>query len=261
MQTALTITDDLMSNLYDNTILLKYNSPRPTNGTYGWLKEGTKITLHHEVTIEQNVGIYGGPYKPMVGGRKTSGFATVGAFTYSYSALPDGLQVGRYSSISAGLQFIDSSHPLAVLTTSALTFRPKNNLFKDFMTPGTIEHAAGYSTTGKNYPEIGHDVWIGANVTLSMGIKIGTGAVLASNSTVTKDVPPYAIVGGNPAKIIKYRFEPALIEELLGSQWWNFDPMQVFHEVDQDFTQLLKLIKHGDLNSFEFRKIHLNGAS
>lgn len=73
---------------------------------------------------------------------------------------------------------------------------------------------------------LGHDIWIGTNVTIMEGVKIGTGAVVATNSLVTKDVPPYAIVGGNPAKIIKYRFPEEVIQGLLASEWWDY-PIEV----------------------------------
>lgn len=257
MKTRVPVTPEFTQELFDKSILLKYNCPAPKDGAYGWLKEGDDLTFFNEVVIEQNVGLYGGPYKPMVGGRRSSGLASVGAFTYSYSGLPDGLTVGRYGSISAGLRFIDSSHPLDLVTTSAMTFRPRNNLFKEFVTDALLEHASSYSTTDKPYPRIGHDVWIGSNVTISMGIEIGTGAVLASNSTVTKDVPPYAIVGGNPAKIIKYRFDEATIERLLNSQWWNYDPRQVFESVGSDFTALLDDIDAGKVDRYEFDRLTL----
>ena len=67
---------------------------------------------------------------------------------------------------------------------------------------------------------IGHDVWIGGNATIIKGVKIGNGAIIGSNAVVTKDVPPYAIVGGNPAKIIRYRFSPEIIEALDKIKWW-----------------------------------------
>lgn len=81
---------------------------------------------------------------------------------------------------------------------------------------------------GKTYPnkgdtEIGNDVWIGFNSTIMPGIKIGDGAIIASNSTVTKDVKPYSIVGGNPAKEIKKRFSKEQIEKLLKISWWNWE--------------------------------------
>lgn len=71
--------------------------------------------------------------------------------------------------------------------------------------------------------EIGNDVWLGANVVVVDGIKIGDGVVVAAGSVVTKEIPPYAIVGGVPAKIIKYRFEKEEIEKLLEMKWWDMD--------------------------------------
>jgi len=71
--------------------------------------------------------------------------------------------------------------------------------------------------------EIGNDVWIGANVIVVDGIKIGDGAIVATGSVVTKDIPPYAIVGGVPAKLIRYRFEKNEIEKLLKVKWWDMD--------------------------------------
>lgn len=74
---------------------------------------------------------------------------------------------------------------------------------------------------------IGNDVWIGNGVTLLPGVKIGDGAVVAAGSIVTKDVPPYAIVGGNPAKVIKYRFTDEQIEKLLDIKWWEWDDRKI----------------------------------
>lgn len=74
---------------------------------------------------------------------------------------------------------------------------------------------------------VGNDVWIGANVIIMDGLKIGDGAVIGANAVVTHDVPPYAIVGGIPARIIRYRFEPEIIKKLLALQWWNLPDEQI----------------------------------
>ena len=74
---------------------------------------------------------------------------------------------------------------------------------------------------------IGNDVWIGQGCTIMSGVNIGTGAVIAAGSLVTKDVPEYAIVGGSPAKIIKYRFDGRTIDGLLNSKWWDLDPKEL----------------------------------
>ncbi|GFE58483.1 CatB-related O-acetyltransferase [Geobacter sp. AOG1] len=74
---------------------------------------------------------------------------------------------------------------------------------------------------------IGNDVWIGAQVVILSGVAIGSGAVIAANSTVTRDIPPYAIAGGTPAKVIRYRFDPELITALLQLEWWLWDDEKI----------------------------------
>ncbi|MCU1568622.1 MAG: hypothetical protein JWQ56_3559 [Pseudarthrobacter sp.] len=247
--------------LFDHTILLKYNCQRPQNGVYGWLKEGQQFNVRNNVVIEQNVGLYGGPYQAMVGGTSSSGFASVGAFSYSYSPLPDGLQVGRYCSISTGLKFVDSSHPLDLLTTSAITFRPQNHLFTKYTTESLAAYARQYRPSGRSYPVIGNDVWIGANVTLAMEKSIGTGAVIAANSTVTRDVAPYSIVGGNPARVIKHRFNSRTVDGLLQSEWWDYSPTQIFASATDPVTELVSKIDSGALDKHAFRRIDFSSIS
>ncbi|AGM26092.1 acetyltransferase [Spiroplasma syrphidicola EA-1] len=79
---------------------------------------------------------------------------------------------------------------------------------------------------------IGNDVWIGYQATIMPGIKIGNGAVIGTKSVVTKNVPPYAIVAGNPAKIIKYRFDQSKIIELEKMQWWNWTKEEIINKID-----------------------------
>ncbi len=90
---------------------------------------------------------------------------------------------------------------------------------------------------------IGHDVWIGMDVLILEGITIGTGAVIGAQSLVTRDVPPYAIVTGSPAKVLRYRFEPHIIEGLLASQWWNLTPQQLAELPMEDPEKLLAELK------------------
>ena len=79
--------------------------------------------------------------------------------------------------------------------------------------------------------EIGNDVWIGDRTVIMSGVKIGDGAIVAAGAVVTKDVPPYAVVGGVPARVIKYRFDEATIRRLLDLQWWKYD-IADFGDVD-----------------------------
>ena len=80
---------------------------------------------------------------------------------------------------------------------------------------------------------IGNDVWIGESARIMAGVHIGDGAVIAAGAVVTKDVAPYAIVGGVPAKVIKYRFSPEQIEELLKIEWWNWDEEKIRKHADE----------------------------
>lgn len=89
---------------------------------------------------------------------------------------------------------------------------------------------------GKSYPQkgnitIGNDVWIGYSATIMAGVTIGDGAIIGTNSTVVKDVEPYSIVGGNPAKEIRKRFSKESIERLLKLKWWNWDIKKITENV------------------------------
>ena len=106
------------------------------------------------------------------------------------------LKIGKFCSITIGTVFtLGGEHRGDFVTTY-----PFNRLIKSF-----------------------NDVWIGENAHIMSGVTIGDGAIVGSEALVTKDVPPYAIVGGNPAKIIKYRFDEYTIEKLLKIKWWDFD--------------------------------------
>ena len=111
------------------------------------------------------------------------------------------INVGKYCSIATNCTFVISHHDYKKITT-----RPHPTLALSF-SRGDIN--------------IGHDVWIGANVTIMDNLSIGNGAVVAAGSVVTKDVPPFAIVGGNPCKVIKYRFSQNDIKRLQESCWWD----------------------------------------
>lgn len=90
---------------------------------------------------------------------------------------------------------------------------------------------------------IGNDVWIGQDVTILKGCHIGNGAVLASNSVITKDVPDYAIVGGIPAKIIKYRFSEEIIKKLLKLQWWDLSLDLLENIPFDDIEEAIKILE------------------
>ncbi|MFP3846992.1 CatB-related O-acetyltransferase, partial [Priestia filamentosa] len=121
--------------------------------------------------------------------------------------------IGSFTSIAWGVTIGAAEHDFSRLTSHTFLYNPYDELNNE-----TI-----YYDRFKEKCEIGNDVWIGANSTILRGVSIGDGAVIGANSVVTKDVPPYAIVIGNPAKVVKFRFEKHIIEKLLKLKWWNFE--------------------------------------
>ncbi|MBO3762064.1 CatB-related O-acetyltransferase [Ciceribacter sp. L1K22] len=130
---------------------------------------------------------------------------------YLYPVSRERLVIGKYVQIARGAYFITSSanHPMAGFTT--YPFR----IFRQ----DTIN---GYDDLPVRDTIVGHDVWIGHNATIMPGVTIGNGAIVAAESVVTRDVPPYAIVGGNPARVIRMRFDDETIEALQQIAWWDW---------------------------------------
>lgn len=91
---------------------------------------------------------------------------------------------------------------------------------------------------------VGNDVWIGQNVTVMPGIHIGDGSIIAANSVVTKDIPPYSIAGGNPCKLIRKRFDDDLTAYLLNLRWWDWDADKIFRNMDALCCGNLQKIRH-----------------
>lgn len=151
----------------------------------------------------------------------------VGAFSRftSREVLTDfltrGIEVGRYCSIAADCSIGLMPHPTDWLSTSPTVYEPAVDVWKNSYL-GELPSQKPYPVEDFNV-HIGHDVWLGNGVKVMKGVSIGTGAIVAAGAVVTKDVPPYAIVGGVPAKLIRFRFDAETIEKLLASCWWEYD--------------------------------------
>lgn len=129
---------------------------------------------------------------------------------------PPQVRIGKYTSIAAGVRVVNENHPIDDISTHPY-FYP--------------------SHSGRNLLTIGHDVWIGYNAIILPGCQeVGTGAVIGAGAVVTRNIPPFAIVAGNPAKILRYRFEPDVVEKLIASAWWNDDINDVAQEISQPLT-------------------------
>lgn len=123
--------------------------------------------------------------------------------------------VGRYSSIGHRINF--------VLGLNHDSHRVSTYPFKEAYSGVSNKGVNGYKHVNHHQIVIGNDVWIGAGATILSGVKIGNGAVIGADAVVAKDIPPYAVVVGNPAKVIKYRFDSDTIAWLQKLRWWNWD--------------------------------------
>ena len=167
----------------------------------------------------------------------------IGAFSYinNGTTLFYTTRVGRYCSIGKKCEIGAVDHPIDWLSSSSIQY----NIAEHFeYTP----YCDGFAQKPFETPEgavIGNDVWIGSLVFVKAGVTIGDGAIVAAGSVVTKDVPPYAIVGGVPAKVIRYRFDPQQIEKLLALAWWEYELDRLngidFEDIDRAIEQLSAL--------------------
>lgn len=142
---------------------------------------------------------------------------------YHFDFIGDKLIIGKFCMIASGATFIMNGANHLTDAVSTYPFAIFGNGWENAMEGKT------YPTKGNTI--IGNDVWIGHNVTIMPGVKVGNGAILATNATVTKDVAPYAIVGGNPAAEIKKRFSGEDIEKLLAIKWWDWEVDRISRNV------------------------------
>lgn len=177
---------------------------------------------------------------PISIGRYTYGFESITIKQWNEGAA---LRIGSFCSIAKGVTvFLGGNH-----RTDWITTFPFGTIFQDELGGQDI---TGHPST-KGDVIIGNDVWIGSGATIMSGIKIADGAVIAANACVVNDVTPYSIAGGNPAKIIKQRFDKEIIEILLKIKWWDL-PLPTIKKISrilctspnqESLTKLAKTIK------------------
>jgi virginiamycin A acetyltransferase len=168
------------------------------------------------------------PYVAVYGGNQ---IPDLGSFTYTHSALLNfGMVIGRYCSIAANTAVLGPEHPTDWAITSDLAYQPNELATAARADAGVaVAHPCNHNAW-VTLPGIGNDVWIGQDVRLKRGVTIGDGAIIGAASVVTRDVPPYAIVAGVPARLIRYRFDERLVERFQAIRWWDY------HEPDfKDF--------------------------
>jgi acetyltransferase-like isoleucine patch superfamily enzyme len=146
------------------------------------------------------------------------GYGTYGG-CFDIANIPANVSFGNYCSIASGVRIFRANHPANEFTTHPLLYNPIFGYVKtdQLVRPSLI---------------IGNDVWLGANSIILPNVStIGNGAIVGAGAVVTKDVPPYAIVVGNPAKIIKYRFSPQVIDKIKQLNWWDLSQMDLIREM------------------------------
>ena len=142
----------------------------------------------------------------------------MGSFCYvAPDSCLNNVDVGKFCSIGSHVQIGLARHPSRTFVSTHPAFYSNDHMG----CPLSFRETKVFDDSAPK-TSIGDDVWIGSNVIIPGGIRIGTGAIVATGSVVVKDVPPYAIVGGNPANIIRLRFSDEQIEILLASEWWNW---------------------------------------
>ncbi len=144
--------------------------------------------------------------------------SSIGSFSYAARRTSiTAADIGRFCSIGEDCHIGLGQHPTNHLTSSSVLYDAN---FWSWSGPGRsmIQHADIYRRTS-----IGNDVWIGTRAMVCGGVKIGDGAIIAAGAVVTKDVAPYTVVGGVPARVIKYRFSKDVIDRLMGIMWFRYD--------------------------------------
>ncbi|WP_024851996.1 Vat family streptogramin A O-acetyltransferase [Hydrogenovibrio kuenenii] len=155
---------------------------------------------------------------------------------YHYPFIGDKLIIGKFCAIATNVKFImnGANHKMSGLSTYP---------FGIFGQGWEAAIPKPEDLPFKGNTEIGNDVWIGYNATIMPGVKIGHGAIIAAESVVVKDIPPYAIVGGNPAQVVRMRFNQDEIDKLIDIAWWEWPVEKI--------TKNLSAITGGDLSSLQ----------
>lgn len=203
--------------------------------TYKYRREKLSIGMNCEL-VSSKIGLYN-----YIGDSVLLENSSLSDFSYINSrSFVSNAEIGKFTSIAHDVQVGLGAHPINMVSTHG-AFYSKNKAFKTF---ADREYFKEFSSI-----KIGNDVWLGARSIILNGINIGDGAVIAAGAVVTKNVEPYAVVGGVPARFIKYRFDKEIIEKLLKIKWWDLNPewlsknFLLFQNVNQ-------FLNHFENNSF-----------
>jgi acetyltransferase-like isoleucine patch superfamily enzyme len=145
----------------------------------------------------------------------------LGAFSYAVSGYYFAVEIGRYTSIGENVQIGRGSHPVSWASTSPVFYQNYRDV-TNFEIPAADDFRPSAPNISAAKTVIGNDVYIGHGAFIMQGVQIGDGAVVGACSVVTKDVPPYAVVAGNPATIKKMRLPEQIVDKMLNLRWWRY---------------------------------------
>jgi acetyltransferase-like isoleucine patch superfamily enzyme len=190
------------------------------SGTYppGWFKPGLRYRATFDLWVE-----------PWSDHRSGPTFSALGAFSYSRSCFGSDARIGRYCAIGDNVTVMRPNHPIDRVSMCGFDYDNRPSPY------GPYARETGFEFPLVPLPaevfvggvDIGPDVWIGSNALIARGVKIGAGAIIAANSVVTRNVEPYTLVAGNPARAKRRRFNDHTCERLLASAWWDY-PFDAF---------------------------------
>jgi acetyltransferase-like isoleucine patch superfamily enzyme len=150
----------------------------------------------------------------------------------SFSFISDAV-VGSYVSIASRVSIGAFNHPTSWLTVNEIAYRPEN---------WGVHARTRLQAPERMITMVGNDVWIGDNSFVKSGVKVHDGTIIAAGSVLTKEFSPYSVIGGNPAKVIRYRFDAKKIESILASEWWLLEPEEIvtldFKDIDSALEQI-----------------------
>lgn len=210
--------------------LVHYNENKKRN-----IKISMNSNIGHRVELEGNNHI---SVRCKIGNVKMGRFSYIAEECKMY-----GVEIGRYTSIGPRFLNVAGQHPTSkFISTCPVFYAPSNVLGIQYVKNSKFEEFRFVDQEKRFHVSIGNDVWIGDSVKVMEGVTIGDGAVVASGAIVTRDVPPYAVVAGVPAKVIKYRFSQEIINQLLEIKWWNQSEQWIEKYADEfeDINYFLK---------------------
>jgi virginiamycin A acetyltransferase len=246
-----TVTEAHIDYLRNNKIFFHPSGSYPP----GWFKPGLRYRAPFDLWVE-----------PWSDHRSGPTFSALGAFSYSRSCFGSDAHIGRYCAIGDNVAVMSPNHPIDRVSMCGFDYDNRPSPY------GPYARETGFEFPLVPLPaevfiggvEIGPDVWIGSNALISRGLKIGAGAIIAANSVVTRDVEPYTLVAGNPARVKRRRFTDDLCERLLASSWWDY-PFDAFISMETTnperfLGQLGEAVAAGKIAKMPENRINIHAA-